>query len=290
VAAPLLLLLFALPGPGKSVSQARYIEILQGAIGSPIQVTAGFLIIYFAYLWGRGIRLAEGGLLFCLGVLAFVDRNTVDWKTVSALNAAPMVAAVVILVLGSVWQRSAVRFGIASIIVIAGLSFAWRDTDFLAFYGYLPLHLALFAVLSLGLLFHDWIGRQIAKASAIATASVSILILLGYRFFFAEAPPALHAATALMVAALAAAYWVKNRRFADLAAVATCLVVSASLVFEQFVKSGLSHLVLQGGRWIAWDVVCFAAGLAISLAKAGQLRRLRRALMRLHFTLNGPPR
>jgi hypothetical protein len=290
VAAPLLLLLLALPGPGKSVSQTRYIELLQDAIGSPIQVTAGLLIVYFAYLWGRGIRLAEAGLLMCLGVLAFVDRHTVDLKTVSALNGAPVVAAVAVLVLTSIWQRSAARFGLASIVAIAGLSFAWRDTDFVSLHGYLPLHLALFAILSLGLLYHDWLGRQIARGAAVVTATASIVILLAHRFVFAEAPPALHAATALMVAAVAAAYWVKNRRFADLAAAATCLVVSASLVVEQIVRSGLSQLVLQGGRWIGWGVACFGAGLAISLAKAGQLRRLRRALMRLHFTFNGPPR
>jgi hypothetical protein len=290
VVVPLLLLLLALPGPGKSVSQLRYMELLQDAIGSPIQITAGLLIVYFAYLGGRGIRLAETGLLICLSVLVVVGRNTVDLKTATSLNVAPVAAAVVVLVLTSLWQRSAPRLGVAAVIVIAGLSYAWRHTDFIALNGYLPIHLAFFAMMSLGLLFHDWLGRSIAQAAAVVTASACILILIGYRFIFIEAPPSLHAATALMVAALATAYWWKNRRFADLAAVATCLVVSIALLIEQLINSGLARLILEGGRWIAWGIVCFAAGLAISLAKAGQLRRLRRALIRLHFTLNGPPR
>jgi hypothetical protein len=290
VVAPLLLLLLAFPGPGMSVAQVRYLDLLGDSIGSPIQVTAALLIVYFAYLWSRGIHFAEAGLLTCLGVLAFVDRYTVDLKTIAPVNSAPAVAVVAILVLGSVWHKSAVRMGLASIIVVAGLCYALRDTDFVALHGYLPIHLAFFAILSLGLLFHDWLSRHIAQAAAVVSAAVCILMLTGYRFVFSEAPPSMHAATAFVIAAIAAAYWIKNRRFADLAAVTVCLVVSASLVAEQLVASGLAHLVLQGKRWIAWGVVCFAAGLAISLAKGGQFRRLRRALMRVHLTVNGPDR
>jgi len=290
VVAPLSLLPFALPGPGSSLTQMRYLDLLRSSIGSPIQVTASLLVCYFVYLWYRGIRAAETGLLVCLGVLAFVDPFTVDLKTLAPMNGAPLVAAVVLLALGSVWHKSAIRMGLASVIVIAGLCFAWRDTDFLALHGYLPIHLTFFAIMCLGLLFHDWLGQHIARAVAVVSASACILMLIGYRFAFAEAPPTIHAATALVVAALSAAYWIKNRRFTDLAAVTVCLAVSVSLVLEQLIGSGLAQLVLQGRRWIAWGFACFAAGLAISLIKGGQFRQLRRALMRLHFALNGPDR
>src|SRR5262249_54225261 len=97
----------------------------------------------------------------------------------------------------------------------------------------------------------------------------------------------LHAALTFGFAILASAYWLKNRRFVDLIAVVACLVVSAALLAEYFIGSGLAYLVLQGKRWIAWGGVFFLVGLGVSLAKGGQLRQLRRALMRLHLKFHG---
>ena len=288
--APLMLLAFALPGRGSSFGQARYLELLQDAVGSPIQITAALLIAYYVYIWARGVRLAEVGLTLNLGVLAVVDNHTVDLHTLAPINTVPLVAAVVLLVTGSIWKESAARMGAAALLVIAALCFALRDTAFLALNGYLPIHLTFFAIISLGLLYHDWLGRRVAQTAAIVLVSASVVILAGYRFLFPDVSATLHAAITFGLATLALAYWRKNRQFADLAATAACLVISASLVVEHFIGSGLTYLVLQGKRWIAWGVLFFLLGLAISLAKGGQFRQLRRALIRLHLTLRPPNR
>jgi hypothetical protein len=287
IVAPLALLALALPGQGGSLGEMRYLELLQDRIGSPIQVTAALLIAYYVYVWSRGIRLAEAGLLFAFGVLSIVDKHTVDLFTLAPLQAAPIVTVIVLLVNSSVWHDSAARMGTAVILVIAGLCFVLRDTAFLAFDGYLPINMTFFTIMSLGLIFHDWFGRHIAQAAATVLASASVFVLIGYRFLFPDVSAMLHAAVAFGLAAMASAYWQKNRQFADLVAAATCLVISASLVAEHFVGSGLTYLVLLGRRWIAWGVVFFLLGLAVSLAKGGQFRQLRRALMRLHVSLRG---
>src|SRR5262249_15816669 len=123
VVAPLALLALALPGPSVSLTQEVYLQLLQGPVGSPIPITAALLIGYFAYLGWRRVRLAEIGLLAVLGVMTFVDRHTIDLHTLSSMNAAPIIAAVVVLVTGSVWLGSALRMGIASMIVIASLCY-----------------------------------------------------------------------------------------------------------------------------------------------------------------------
>ena len=107
VAAPLALLALALPGQGGSVGETRYLELLQDAIGSPIQITAALLIGYYVYVWSRGIRLAEVGLLITFGLLAVVDRHTTDLHTLAPIQAFPLVTAVVLLVRGSAdfWSR-----------------------------------------------------------------------------------------------------------------------------------------------------------------------------------------
>ena len=287
VVAPLALLALALPGQGGSVGETRYLELLQETVGSPIQITAALLIAYYVYAWSRGIRLAEAGVLLAFGVLAVVDKHTVGPQTFAPIQAAPIVTAVVLLVISSIWHDSAVRMGAAAILVIAGLCFALRDTAFLDFDGYLPNNMAFFAIMSLGLLFHDWLGRHIAQAAAIVLAAASVAVLTGYRFLFPDVSTILHAVVVFGLATMASAYWLKNRQFADLAATATCFVISTSLVAEHFIGSGLTYLVLQGKRWIAWGVVFFLLGLAVSLAKGGQFRQLRRALMRLHLNLRG---
>src|SRR4029079_14250897 len=83
VFAPLALVVLAFPGPSANLSQARYLAMPHDSIGSPIQITAVLLIAYFTYLWLRGIRLAEAGILVCLGILAIVDRSTVDLETLA---------------------------------------------------------------------------------------------------------------------------------------------------------------------------------------------------------------
>jgi hypothetical protein len=287
VVAPLALLALALPGQGGSVGQSRYLELLQDSIGSPIQITAALLIAYYVYVWSRGIRLAEAGVLLAFGVLAFVDKHTVDLDTLAAIQAVLVVTVVVLLVISGIWHDSAVRMGGAAILIVAALCITLRDTAYLAYDGYLPINMAFFAIMSLGLLYHDWLGRNIAQAAAIVLPAASMAILGGYRFLFPEVSPIMHAVVALGLAAMSSAYWVKNRQFAALAAAITCLAISMSLIAEHFIGSGLTYLVLQGKRWIAWGVVFFLLGLAVSLAKGGQFRQLRRALLRLHLNLRG---
>jgi hypothetical protein len=290
VFAPVVLIVSAFPGPSANPSQARYIAMLQDSAGSPIQITALLLIAYFFYLWLRGIRLAEVGILICLGMLAIVDRSTVDLKTLAPANTAPIVFAVALLVIAGLWYGSAVRMGFASLVVIAAICYSLRGTDFLAFHAYIPIHLAFFAIILLGLCFHDWLGRHIAQAAPYILMALSFMTLVGYRFTFPEFPPAGNGALSLVLAITAAAYWMKNRRFVDLAAATTCLVVAVALVAEQIIGYGLANLLLHGRRWIAWGIVFFVVGLFVSLAKGGQVRQLRRALMRLHLALQGSNR
>jgi hypothetical protein len=287
VIAPLSLLLLALPGATNTLAQQRYLDLLQNAAGSPIQVTAALLIAYFVCIWIRGIHGAEAGLLICLSVLAVADSDTLDLETIAPLNAVPLVIAVGLLLFGSIARRSAIRLALATAIIVGALSYGLQGTAFVALDGYLPIHLMFFLLMSLGILFHDWLGRLIARAAAYVLPGAAILMLINYRFLFSDVPLPMHAAVALIAAALAAAYWLKIRRFADLVAAATCLVVSVAFIAEYFIGRGLAQLLLQGKRWIAWGVVCFIAGLLISLAKAGQLRRLRRALMRIHLACHG---
>lgn len=290
VCAPLALVVLAFPGSGANLSQARYLAMLHDSIGSPIQITAALLIVYFVYLWLRGIRLAEAGILVCLGILALVDGSTVNLETIAPIKTEPVVVGVALLVVAGLWYGSAVRMAIASLAVIAAISYSLRGTDFLAYHGYIPVHLAFFALILLGLCFHDWLGRHIAQAAPYLLTALSTAALSAYRFAFPELPPAGNGALALVVAITAAAYWMKKQRFVDLVATTTCLAISLALFAEQAIGNWLGSLIVHGRRWVALGAVFFLIGLAISLVKGGQVRQLRRALMRLHLALRASRR
>jgi hypothetical protein len=285
VAAPLALVPLALPGPAVSLAEDRYLQLLTSALGSPIQIAACLLVAYFVYIWLRGIREAEFGLLLTLGGLAFVDAQTVNLDTLSQPHPAPLVAAIGLLAIGSAWYGSALRMALAIIAAMVGLSFALQETGFVAARGYLPIHVTFLAVMALGLTFHDWLGRRIAEAAAVILTSTSLLILVAHRFLFPEIPAVANAAVALALAATSAAYWIKNRRFADLKAGVTCLAIALVLVGEHFIAGWLAYLLLRGRRWIGWGVVFFLVGFVVSLMKGGQLRRIRRRLIRFHFMM-----
>jgi hypothetical protein len=272
-----------MPGQSLSRAEARYLELLQNAIGSPIEITAVLVLAYMLYLRWRGARAAEVGILAAIGTLAVVDQNTVDLNSLTPPSVLASAALLMLLVIGSWWHRSSWQMGLAALLGIAGSNFALRGTIFTAMGGYLPIHLALLAILSLGLLYHDWLGRQIAQWAAVILGSMSLVVLAGYRFAFPHAPPTIHAVVAGSLALLAGAYWIKNRKFYDLVATATCLTVSLALLGEPFIGGWLTHLLLRGKRWIAWGIAFFLLGFLVSLVKGGQIRTLRRWLMRLHL-------
>jgi hypothetical protein len=284
---PLMLLVMALPGASASASQARYLELLQAAIGSPIQITAALLIAYYTYLWLRGNRSAELGLLAALGVLAMVDERTVNIDTLAPFNIVPIVAAAALLAFCSWRYKNSIRLAVSAVLCVGCASLVWQHTTFLAFRGYLPIHVLVVTFAALGLLYHDWLGRSIARAAAVVLSAAALLAFVGYRFVFPGVPATVHGIAAGIFAALAAAYWVKNRRFDDLQATVVCLAVSALLFAEHFIGRGWNYLILQGKQWIAWGAVSFLIGLLISLAKGGQIRPIRRALMRLHLAILG---
>jgi hypothetical protein len=237
------------------------------------------------YIWLRGIRQAELGLLLVFGSLAFFDKYTVDFASISQPHPIPIVVAIGALMLGSLWYGSALRMSLAVVAAIAGVSFVFQETALVAARGYVPIHVTFLAIMTLGLVFHDWLGRRIAEAVAVILSCASLLVLVAYRFVFPEIPVAANAAVALALAATAAAYWIKNRKFADLKAAVTCLAVALVLVGEHFVAGGMDYLLLRGRRWIGWGVFFFIVGLAVSLVKGGQIRRARRRLMRFHFLM-----
>jgi hypothetical protein len=274
VLAPLGLLLFALPGVDGSPAQLHYLQLLRGAVGSPIQVTAILLAVYYCYLVMRGVRAAELGIVAALAVLAVADEATVSLDRLAPLQLVPAAAALALLVVGALWRASSLRACAAAGAVIVAAYYSGFGSELFASRGYLPLHAAIAFTLLVGIVFRDAFGRWIAAAAPGLIIGAATAAVIAYRFMFPAIEPLAHAAWALALAAIAYAYRRRERRLEDLAAIAWALGMAGVLAAEHLVRASFAQLTLPGKQWLAWGVVCFAVGLGISLVKGRQVQRL----------------
>ena len=145
--------------------------------------------------------------------------------------------------------------------------------------------LAIVLVALIGLSYDDAMGRMVRRWTTFILASAAAISLIAYRHLFPDVSSPWHAVYVLCLAAVAAACWKQNRRFGDLIAVVACLVISTGHLAEYTVGAGLRLVFLQGSKWLVWGAVFFTAGLFVSFAKGGQLRRMYRLLLRAHIAL-----
>lgn len=288
VVAPLGLLLFALPGANGSPAQQHYLTILGESLGSPIQVAAVLLMIYYVYLWLRGVRAGEAGVFAALGVLSITDSATLSIDRLAPLQLVPACAALALLVAGAVWRGSSLRTCTAIVVILAAAYYSGYQPWILADRGYLPLHIAFAAILATGLAFRDAFARVLAHVAPSLLIMAAVWAAFFYRFVFPQTPPLVHAGVMLALATVAYGYRRRERRFDDLVAIAACLFSAGLLAAEQLVGDSLAHLMLRGQRWLAWGALFFSLGLAVSLLKGGQFRRLWQWLEQLHAAQQPP--
>jgi hypothetical protein len=282
-AIPFVLIWLALPGIGGSPAQTQYLSLLEAAIGSPVEIAAWLSVVYFAYLWRRGLPSAEFGLACALVVLTMVDGDTRSLDRLAPLQFVPAALLAALLVVRAVWLRSSLRTCALVAIALAGATYSGFVPALAAHHGYLAIHLALAALLITGLVFRDAFARGVNALAPVILTVAAVTAAVAYRFLFPTLPPAIHAATVIALAVFAELYRRKNRRLRDLEAVAWCFMVAAGLGVEHLASETFTHTMLRGKRWLAWGVACFAIGLAISLVKGGTVRRLYRRLRRMHL-------
>jgi hypothetical protein len=280
--APLALLAFALPGESRNDAQALYLSMLQQNLGSPIQIAACLLAVYYLYLWTRGLELAEFGVLVSLAVLTVSAPYTVDLHALAPIQPAPALALVVLLAgLGS-WRRSSARICLAILLLAAGTILEFPASALAANRGYLAIHLALAAIMMIGLIFNDWLARQISGAASVILPAAAVVAAAGYRFAFPRVSATTNVIYLLTLTALAIAYWRRRRRLDDLYAALLCASVLCGAAAERALSDVFAQITLRGKRWILWGGIFLAAGFVVSLIKGGQFRRLRRLLIGLH--------
>jgi len=274
VGLPIAMLFFALPGYHTSDVQSFYRMLLQTTVGSPLQLAGWLITVYFVYLWLRRVAGAEGGLLATLAVLSWAGPNTVSLDTLAPLQPLPAAAVGLLLLSRGWWLNSSFRLALFTGYASLGAAIMLHGTPITFANGYLPWHFFVLTFLCLGLLYRDEFAKWIAETSPGFFVFLALVALFLNRSLFTAATPAANALVALLLSAIAACYWRRQRHTANLVALAACLVSSTTSALEQLLLRSDALMLLKGKRWLALGVGCFAAGLLISLIKGGQVQRL----------------
>jgi hypothetical protein len=274
--APVALLVLTLIGrAGDSVHQ-DFLLLFMGRLGcSPLFLGLIATMIFYAVALARHVPEALRALTLSLLALAVVGPATqgLDGLKLAAPQPQPILAlAVLQLWLG--WRsRQSGRCLFGAACLVAGLTLSLGKTDSAAFQGLIALHLALAALLALGAVFDDRLGRFLRVASAVLLTLASLLAVPGDPWLskLAFVSPEFVRVYPMILVIAATTYGFLFGSRAHLYAATLSVAGWVTLVGVR----GYLHArqLVAGLDRIAWGMAFFLLATLISLAKAGLLRR-----------------
>ena len=278
------LLLLAFPGASMNATQASFWEAMTQSIGSPVQWASVLVLGYYVYFWLRGVHSAEWGVYFCVLLFACGGRETMTINTLQAPQFVPGALLAAFLLLRSRHCRSASRFLFGCSLLVGSIILRWQDH--FASPAILMLTIVVIAWMTAGLLFDDALGRFI-RSTVHWFAWLSGGALMGFAFVYGienyafEVPVALAGLTMALFT-----YWCDERSARRLAHVLVSFVATIAhgsvLGYLVFIEQLLQ---IDGRDWLVYGLLSLAAGVVLSLVKAGRLGASSLLLLRLNRRL-----
>src|SRR5262245_8486926 len=173
LALPLVGLIIGFPGPPTNLVEAAFLQRLIAAIGSPSQLTAAALLLFYAYCWVRGVQVAEVFTLAAAILVAIVGPHTLDWSSLNEAN--PLIAAAVagVLLPLAIHQPSTLRAIAGASLIAVCLILSSPKSQFVAPSFWLW-HAPLLCLFAIARLFDDSLARLLRH---IAWPAVPLLAL-----------------------------------------------------------------------------------------------------------------
>jgi hypothetical protein len=282
MAAPIGLLLLSFPGQGNNTVDARFLQMLCTAAGSPVQITLAGLLAFYLVAWLRGMRVAEGGVLVSLAFLALVDDRSLDLRSIRPPNTLAIEALAVIQLGIGLWTTSSWRVLVGVLLGITSLSIRGHDTWFTAEYGFYPLHLAAVFTLVVGFMFNDTTAFAIRRIAWRVIPIAALAAAFGYDLLFPGVPAYVRLSYVGVLTVGSSVGWYLAPTVPQLGAV---LLTTSANVVAQARPLYLVVAASELGRalpFLAWGFAFLGVAAAISLWKGGILRRFRSKLQQVN--------
>jgi hypothetical protein len=267
-AVPLVLVTLAVGGSGKDWVHHQFLErFIHTLGGSPAFLTLFAAVAFLAYAALRRVPLALDLMALALAGMSVVGPRTVDIRGLVAPWVPPMIAAGLVLA-ATAWRHRDSRRALlsAACLVIAMTRFA-GESRLVAETWPVALHLAVAALMALGVMFDDGLGRTARLLGACALMLMGLDAATGTPHIWPSMPAGLIAWYPLVIAAWAGSFssLVRDRLYLGSAgtSLAAWLGHSGLQTYAQLRK------VVVGLDQITWGLLFFLLAMAISLRKAG---------------------
>ena len=280
---PLGLLALSLPGKPDGLLASGFLNDLITTIGSPIQMTLVYLLLFYAVLWCRGRTSGMVGVSICLGCTSLVGPQTVNLATCLAPQALPLGA----LALVHLWPG--MSLGQSGRVLFGGIVGVVAASQFMAQQG-IPMmteHYLLYA--SLGVTSLVAIAMEDRLAVTLRRGMIVLLPILAT----ASGLVALrHDSIAVLwhswqtigwIAIMATAIWYRERTGPSL----TSAMLSGGVYFVVTTRQASQCLAgtfaEKGAPWLGWGLLMLGVAMALSLYKGGVWRQFVPWLKRRHL-------
>jgi hypothetical protein len=262
--------------------QDRFIDTLGG---SPAYLTLLAAVAFLVYAAARRVPAAWELLALAVAGLSVVGPRTVDLTELDGLRALPMAAAGIVLAAASWRKRDSRRAWLSAACLVVAMTRGAGELGLVASAWPVALHLAVTALMALGLMFDDGPGRAARRLGAAALLLMGLDAATGTPRVWASMPAGLIGWYPLVIAAWAGAFSSMARDRLYLASAGA--VLAAWLGHSGWQTYAQLRKVVVGLDQIAWGMLFFLVAMAISLRKAGIWPRASKAYDPL---LAGEPR
>jgi hypothetical protein len=276
VVAPFGFVALASVGPAPDAVYQGFLLIFMSRLGcSPLFLALVAATLFHALALVRRVPGALVALTLSLLALVFVGPATLDINgvIVSQPQPQPLLALGVLELWLALRGRHSGHCLFGAGCLVAGLTISLGKTDSASFQGLLAFHLALVAILTIGAIFDDFLGRLLRRTGAVMLLLASLLAVPGDPWLCKLAFVSQEAVRVypMILVVIATGYGLLFGSRAHLLAATWGMSGWVVLVgLRSFLQA---RQYIAGLDRIAWGMAFFLVAALTSLAKAGLLRR-----------------
>jgi hypothetical protein len=270
LAAPVGLAVLALVGHRPDALFQGFLTLFVARLGgTPLFLTLLAAAGFYAYAALRRVSLATEALTAALAALAVVGPGTLDLRELVSPRPGPILAIAALQLGLGLRRRDAWRCLVGAGCLVIAATIGLDGTETTSHRGPIAFHLALAAVLGVGAVFDDALGRMLRTAGAALVLLACLAALTGRLERAGSVPPWVPVAYPPLMAAVLAGYGRLLGHRPSLAA--ATLALSGWLAALGWRGYGSLRQVIVGLDCIALGLALLALAELISLAKGGLL-------------------
>jgi len=266
---PIVCLPMSLPGTSLNFVANHFLTMLARGAGSPLQIALVGLGAFYAFVWLRGVRAGEIGLVACITLASIVDRHTIDIFSFTNVRSLPFaLIAMVELPLG-LWRRSSWRVVASTAACLVALRASDLATDLTQQADFILGHAGAIVVLVLSTMYDDRWARLFRHATLPLLPAAALITATAYDVLFPETSRVDHAVFLAALGAVTILYWRRTpgvpQTLAIVATAASLVILSSRGMYLELESSPLE----KGLPWLAGGLAALAVAMLTSLIKGG---------------------